>query len=63
MPLLAKKKLTVDDADTDSNGTLSQDELNALTIAQIRDLADEKGYELTGSTKAALIASFLEQQG
>lgn len=48
--------------DTDHNGALSEEELNALTKAQIRTVADEKGYTVTGTTKAELITSFLSAQ-
>lgn len=33
-----------------------------MTIARIRELADELGYTLVGSKKAELIASFLSEQ-
>lgn len=55
--------ITFSEADSDSSGKLSQAELEALTKAQIQAIATEKGYTLSGSTKAALIASFLEAQG
>lgn len=42
--------------------TYTEEELNALTIAQIEMIASEKGYTLTGSTKAEKIASFLTAQ-
>ena len=42
---------------------MTQEELEALTIAQIRAIAREKGYTLSGATKADLIASFLTAQG
>ena len=54
--------MTAEDADTDEDGTLSESELSELTIAQIRQIAAELGYEITGTTKAELIASFLEAQ-
>ena len=50
-------------ADTDSDGVLSESELSALTIAQIREIAAEKGYTITASKKADIIAEFLEQEG
>ena len=55
--------MTFEEADTDESGTLSEDELNALTIAQIRAIAEEKGYTITATRKADMIAEFLEQQG
>ena len=55
--------MTFSDADTDESGELSEAELNALTIAQIRAIAEEKGYTLTTSKKADIIAEFLAQQG
>lgn len=33
-----------------------------MTIAQIRELANELGYTITKSKKADIIAEFLEQQ-
>lgn len=36
--------------------------MNALTKAQIQDLAEELGYSITGSTKAELIEAFLAAQ-
>lgn len=33
-----------------------------MTIAQIRELAAERGYTITSSLKADIIAEFLEQQ-
>lgn len=46
------------------NGTTAYTEadLNAMTVAQIEELATANGYTLTGSNKAEKIASFLEQQ-
>lgn len=49
-------------ADADSSGDYDAEELAALTIAEIKKLAAELGYEITGNTKAALITSFLEAQ-
>lgn len=36
--------------------------MKALTIAEIRAVASDAGYDLTGSTKAQLITSFLAAQ-
>lgn len=55
--------ITAAEADTDSDGKLSESELNALTIAQIKAIAAEKGYIITKSIKADIIAEFLRQQG
>lgn len=49
-------------ADTDSDSLLSEEELLALTIAQIKDLASQLGYEITATRKSAIIAQFLAQQ-
>ena len=49
-------------ADTDNDGTLSESELQALTIAQLRELVAEKGYTITASKKADIIAEILAQQ-
>jgi hypothetical protein len=57
------KIITAAEADTDSDGQLSEDELNALTIAQIKTLAAELGYTITATKKADIITEFLEQQG
>lgn len=42
---------------------MSESELSALTIAQIKALAAELGYTITATRKADIIAEFLEQQG
>jgi len=42
---------------------LSEEELSALTINQIKAIAAEKGYTITATRKADIIAQFLEQQG
>lgn len=55
--------VTFEEADTDEDNTLSESELQALTIAQIRAIAAEKGYTITASRKADIIAEFLAQQG
>ena len=54
--------MTFEEADTNSDTVLSEEELSALTIAQIRALAAEKGYTITATLKAEIIAEFLEQQ-
>lgn len=52
-------------ADTDNNGRYSDEELNALTKAQIAALAAGLGYEgiTTSLTKAQMISAFLAAQG
>lgn len=45
------------------SGKMSESELSDLTIAQIKSIAAEKGYTITASRKADIIAEFLEQQG
>lgn len=52
-----------DSADTNGDGKLSEAELSALTIAQIKAIAGEKGYTITGSKKADIITEFLNAQG
>ena len=42
--------------------TYSEEELNAMTITQIKSLAQELGYTITKSLKAEIIAEFLQQQ-
>ena len=54
--------ITLAAADTDSDSLLSEEELLALTIAQIKDLASQLGYEITATRKSAIIAQFLAQQ-
>ena len=51
------------EADTDEDGTFTEEELTELTIAQIKALAAELGYTITATRKADIIAEFLEQQG
>lgn len=36
--------------------------LNELTITQIKQIAEEKGYKITATKKADIISEFLEQQ-
>ena len=54
--------VSADDADTNSDGELSEEELSALTIRQLKALAAELGYTITATTKAGIIAEILEQQ-
>ena len=41
----------------------TEEELNALTVAQIKAIAAERGYDMKETVKAKLIAEFLTQQG
>ncbi|MBR3348712.1 MAG: hypothetical protein IKG55_01400 [Solobacterium sp.] len=52
------------EADANNDGEYSEEELNALTKAQIAALAAELGFEgvTTNLTKAEMIAAFLEAQ-
>lgn len=49
-------------ADTNSDGELSQEELEALTVDQLRALAEELEITLTASKKADIIAEILAAQ-
>jgi 6-phosphogluconolactonase/glucosamine-6-phosphate isomerase/deaminase len=49
-------------ADADQSGDYDAEELATLTIAEIKALAESLSYTITGTTKAQLIASFLEAQ-
>ena len=46
-------------ADTDEDGELSEEELMALTVAQLKALAGEKGITLTATRKADIVAEIL----
>ena len=54
--------ITAAEADTDSDGKLSESELSALTISQIRDVAAERGWTITKTKKADIIAEILSQE-
>lgn len=41
----------------------TQDDLESMTIAEIKALAVELGYTITATKKADIIEQFLEQQG
>lgn len=58
----AKETEDIAGADADSSGDYDADELGTLTIAEIKKLATTLGYEITGTTKAELITSFLTAQ-
>lgn len=49
-------------ADTNSDGELSQEELEALTVAQLRALAEDMNIALTATKKADIIAEILAAQ-
>ena len=59
---MTSDSVTFEEADTDDDNTLSESELQALTIAQIKAVAAEKGYTITKTRKADIIAEFLTQQ-
>lgn len=42
--------------------TYTQSDLEAMTIAEIQAIADERGYTITQSLKADIIQEFLAQQ-
>ena len=54
--------VTAATADTNSDGELSEEELSALTVAQLRALAAELGITLTKTKKAEIIAEILAAQ-
>lgn len=43
--------------------TYTADELNKMTVTQIKALANELGYSITKSLKVDIIDEFLRQQG
>ena len=49
-------------ADTNEDGELSEEELSALTVAQLRAIAAELGITLTKTKKAEIIAEILAAQ-
>ena len=53
----------VEETEEEYQKTYTEEELNALTVAQIETIAAAKGYTLTGNTKPEKIASFLAAQG
>ncbi len=55
-------ELTVSDADTDESGDLSEAELLALTVTQLKRIAGEMGITLTATTKAGIIEEILAAQ-
>lgn len=53
---------TDEEIDTDESGTISEEELTALTVAQLKAYAAEKGIKLTATRKADIIAEILAAQ-
>jgi hypothetical protein len=48
-----------EEIDTDESGTISEEELTALTVAQLKAYAAEKGITLTATRKADIVAEIL----
>lgn len=46
----------------ETNQRYTAEDLNAMTIAQIRSLAADLGYTITKTLKADIIEEFLERQ-
>ena len=47
----------------DPNKKYTESELNAMTISEIKAIAEERGYNITATTKAEIITEFLTAQG
>lgn len=62
IPPAGKKLIDASDADTDEDGYLSEEELTALTVAQLKEVASELGYTITATKKADIINEILDQQ-
>lgn len=45
-----------------ASGNYTESDLSVKTIAEIKALAEEKGYTITATKKADIIAEFLNQQ-
>lgn len=43
--------------------TYTREELEAMTITQIKEAAEERGYTITARLKAEIIDEFMSQQG
>ena len=52
----------VEEIDEEYQETYTEDELNALTIDQIKTIAEAKGYTITKTVKADIIAEFIAAQ-
>ena len=59
------KLISLDEADANEDGEYSEEELSALTKAQIAELAESLGFEeiTVSMTKAQMIEAFLAAQG
>ena len=49
-------------AEEETSAAFSAEDLSAMTVARIKALAAERGYTITKTLKADIIAQFLEQQ-
>lgn len=49
-------------SDVDSDKIFTAEELNALTVSKIKDLAQERGYSIKETAKAKIIEEFISQQ-
>ena len=49
-------------ASSATSKTYTSDDLNAMTIAQIKSLASELGYSITATLKSDIINEFLADQ-
>lgn len=59
---LKKSVTTSDAADSDGDGELSLEELKALTVAELRSVAGDAGYEITKTKKSDIIDEILTAQ-
>ena len=50
-------------SDTENTVQYTETELNSMTVEQIKALAVERGYTITKTVKAEIIAEFMQQQG
>lgn len=46
-----------------AEGKYTEEQLNGMTVSQIKNIASENGYSITKTIKADIIAEFLAQQG
>lgn len=60
--LAAQTAAVEEAADADESGDYSQTELEALTVEAILLIAEDKGYTITETEKAAIITEFLAAQ-
>ncbi len=54
--------LTADNGIATASAGYTEEELSAMTIAEIKALAETLGYTITASKKADIIAEFIAQQ-